>query len=172
MHNTIANIIAAYKADLKIQTKKYTAKGDSNSKNLIQRDLFAIKMLETMPANVVLYGDGTQSADKMNVGNIGELMLDYATADIKPLEVYKSGADFDIIYKGVKYEVKTSLNGSCYNTRLQRYEYDVILINTFGIFLIDKTQVASFENKRGILPYKEVDGLKHFTELENLVKIF
>lgn len=172
MHNTVKNIITAYKVDLKVQTKKYTAKGDSNSKNLIQRDLFAIKMLETMPENVVLYGDGTQSADKMNIGIVGELMLQYAIADEKPTEVYKSGADFDIIYKGVKYEVKTCINGSCYNTKAQRYEYDLILINTFGIFLIDKTQIASFENKRGVLPHKEVDGLKHFTELENLVKLF
>lgn len=172
MRNTVENIIKAYKIDLKEQTKKYTAKGDSNSKNLIQRDLFAIKMLETLPLDLVLIGDGTQSTDKMNIGNIVELVLNYMTADKKPLKVCKSGADYDLDFQGVEYEIKTCINGSCYNTRVQRYDFDVILVNTFGIFLIDKSQIASFENKRGVLPYKEVDGLKHFTELEELLKIF
>lgn len=172
MRNTVENIIKAYKIDLKEQTKKYTAKGDSNSKNLIQRDLFAIKMLEILPLDLVLIGDGTQSTDKMNIGNIVELVLNYMTANEKPSKVCKSGADYDLDYKGIEYEIKTCINGSCYNTKVQRYDFDVILVNTFGVFLIDKSQIASFENKRGVLPHKEVEGLKHFTELEELLKIF
>lgn len=170
MRNTVENIIKAYKVDLKAQTKKYTAKGDSNSKNLIQRDLFAIKMLETMPLDLVLIGDGTQSTDKMNVGVVVELALQYALASEKPTKVCKSGADYDVEFAGVEYEVKTCLNGSCYNTKVQRYDFDVILVNTFGVFLIDKTQIASFENKRGILPHKEIDGLQHFEILEKILK--
>lgn len=169
MRNTVENIIKAYEIDYKAQTKKYIAKGDSNSKNLMQRDLFAIKMLKVLPLDLVLIGDGTQTTDKMNIGNIVELVLNYVTAKEKPVKIAKSCADYDLDYKGIEYEIKTCINGSCYNTRVQRYDFDLILVNTYGIYLIDKTQIASLENKRGVLPHKEVEGLKHFTELEQLI---
>ena len=170
MTDTVKNIKDAYKMDLKVQTKKYTAKGDSNSKNLIQRNQFAIKVLDLLPDDLILSGSGTTTEGKMNIGVLVEVAINYLIAEEKPKIVFQSGADFDIIYKGVPYEVKTSLNGSCYNTKAQRYDFDFILVNTYGIYRIEKNQVQSLENKRGVLPYKEWIGAKHFIELEKLFK--
>lgn len=171
MRSIVKNIVTAYKIDLKINTAKYTLTGSSNYKNLIHRDEIALRLLATLPEELILIGDGTPSVpDKMNIGSLVECTANFHASGRKAEKVAQSGADYDIEINGIEYEVKACFNGSCYNTPIHSYNFDVILFNSDGIFLIPKNEISRFEKKGGKLPHKEVDGLEHFKFLEDLIK--
>lgn len=173
MRELVKNVKLAYKVDLKAHKAVYRFKGDSNSKNAIERDEMALAILDLLPDDLLLIGDGTPSQKaKMNFGTLCECALNYLMSDRKALKVAKSGADYDIEIDGVEYEIKTCVNGSYFNTPVHSYDFDVILVNTYGIYLIPKDKISAYEGKRGKLPHKDIPELAHFTELEKLFKFY
>ena len=172
MRDTVKNITLAYALDLKAQKANYRFTNSSNAKNTIERDEMALSLLKTLPEDLMLIGDATKSNhSKMNFGTLFECTLTFHTSEKTLLKVAKSGADYDIEYKGIEYEVKTCLNGSYYNTPVRSYDFDVILLTLEGIFLIPKENISEYEGKNGKLPYKK-HNLKHFEELEAFFPFF
>jgi exopolysaccharide biosynthesis protein len=79
----------------------------------------------------------------------------------------KSSDDFDIEIGGKKYEIKTCINGSYYNTRVNN-EKGIILVASDGVYYLPKDKKDEYINEKGKLPYKNVDA-NHYTKIERLL---
>lgn len=152
---TVAEVIAAYTEDM---TAVLENKKDSNRTKKAQRDRIIIQMLRTLPPKMKMSASGTFiDPAKLNAGEVAEIAVKYhfehCSATTKVLA--KDGGVADLYRKnGSGIEVKLCLNGSCYNTPIQR-AMTVYLVTPTGVFFIPKKPLAEMLEVSSKLPYKE-----------------
>lgn len=163
----VYEVINAYLNDIEVLKEDKT---NTNRTKLIQRDMFMLQFLRTLPSDLVLNCEGTPiDPYKLNAGGITEMILKYHMNAHKDEihELEKSGGLYDAKRGCINVEIKLSLNGSCYNTRI-REPMLVYLVNRDGVFMIRKNDLDYVTNARGILPHK--DDHHYLTRIDWLSK--
>jgi len=161
---TVYEVIEAYKADIEVLKEDKT---NTNRTKLIQRDLMMLQFLNTLPLNLILNCEGTPiDPYKLNAGSLTEMIVKYHLNSHKDIikEIDKSGGAYDVKRGCINVEIKLSLNGSCYNTKV-REPMLVYLVNRDGVFMIRKNDLPNVTNARGILPYTANEYLKRIDSL-------
>lgn len=153
---TVKEVIEAYEADIEYLRND---KKNTNRTKLIQRNALMLQFLRTVPEDLRVSCEGTISNHyKLNAGSLTECIVNYhiAKADLK--EVSKNGGMFDAKRGCIDVEVKLSVNGSCYNTPIQRPTL-IYLVNRDGVFMVRKADIETLAPK-GKLPYNKWEGAK------------
>ena len=133
----------------------------SNSNYTKKRTRYAImlQLLRTLPDDFIIDCEpaSRDNPDEPNAGSLIEIVVHYHYSK-NPLlmEMAKSASTADIYMKnGRGIEVKLSLDGMTYNTRINN-PMRVYLVNRDGVYIIEKKDidyVISTYGKQGHLPY-------------------
>ena len=148
-------------------------KKNTNRTKIAQRDRYVIAMLETLPDGFVLDCEPTpKNPEKANAGSVIEIIANFwLNKNPDAMEGVKTTGVADA-HRGTRaYEIKLNLNGSCYNTKLQRAMWTIVF-TTEGIYKIPASVIMSLVNARGILPYGDLarfDGVSHYAVLEKVL---
>lgn len=167
---TTTEVIRAYLEDAEAVM---CDKSNSSRCHIKKRDLVCAQMLRTLPEGMGIACAGTAiDPAKLNAGYLGEAILAYHYAGCPEATkvIYPSGGTYDLFTReGEAIEVKVSISGSCFNTKMKR-PARVWLINAEGVYdvpeatawLITMTRTAGkFPNTHeGIMAYEGVTRLE------------
>lgn len=125
-----------------------------------------LQLLKTLPDNFVIECEcaSKDNPDEPNAGSLIEIVVHYHFSKNPSLmEMCKSARMADIYTKnGIGIEVKLSLDGMTYNTRINN-PMRIYLVNRDGVYIIEKKNidyVISTYGKQGHLPYTHFDDEK------------
>ena len=165
---TVKELKEVFASDIEIVLAN---KKDTNRTKTAQRNRLAIQFLNALPDDFIIVGDRVPTDFlRLNFGSMTEIIIRalYALEKNPAIRrMTKSSDDFDITIGGKKYEIKTCINGSYYNTKVNN-DRGIILVASDGVYYLPKDIKDSYINHRGLLPYKNVEA-KHYTKIERLL---
>ena len=138
-------------------------KGNTNYTKKRTRYAMMLQLLRTLPDSFIIDCEcaSRDNPDEPNAGSLVEIVVHYHYSKNPSLfEMAKSASMADIYMKnGRGIEVKLSLDGMTYNTRINN-PMRIYLVNRDGVYIIEKKDIEyiiSTYGKQGHLPYTHFD---------------
>ena len=136
---------------------------DTNYTKKRTRYAIMLQLLRTLPDDFIIDCEcaSNKNPDEPNAGSLIEIVVHYHySKNPSLLEMAKSASMADIYMRnGRGIEVKLSLDGMTYNTRINN-PMKIYLVNRDGVYIIEKKDidyVISTYGHRGHLPYTHFD---------------
>jgi hypothetical protein len=141
-------------------------KTNSNYTKKACRYRMMLQFLSVLPLDFVIECEcaSDDNPDEPNAGSLLEIAMHYHyEKDPELMQLAKSGGLMDIRMKnGRGIEIKLSLDGMTYNTRI-REPMRIYLANRDGVYIIEKNDIEYIiqtYGKQGHLPYRHCDDPK------------
>ena len=156
------------KAEYKHTDSTDKATFDTNANKRIVNYSRIANLLACVPADVQLETE-TTSNGKYNIGTLVECIVKAVADEFKQGTYTKAVHGADIMIGNKRYEIKAGL--SCYSKPTpckadNKGKYQAtILVNSQGVWLINASDVASYLDNKGCLPYNKACG-KHYKKFE------